>query len=682
MSLPLTFVKAILVSLAVVFFVVAPRVTLSPFGSTYYVSPQGSDTNDGSFEQPWKTLNKACAAVASGSTIIMRGGSYPDNYCHGTTPNIILKASTGEIPVITGNPTYGMFLNLSSGWIVDGITISDTAVSTSVQVSIQGAGTILRNSRLKNNAGDTMVRVLSSSSITIENCVFDTTGGDLVPTDTTSGFGAGDHIYVLGSHHVLIQGNQFSRAGHAAMDIINSGSGTSDPAFVASHDIVIRRNRIEQHWGGGIYISRGSYRTLVEENEIYYAGEGVTSYPKTGLQIAGESGIWRRNIIGWPSVSPMANTGITVAGYYYGGIIQNVRLNRVYNNVVYKAGWMPFILIQKDDSAATQNKFANNVFYYSRLAGIKNPYWPDGSTYLGFDTYHANVQWTDFPHENYFLGNDILHADASGDKPDNPRIIYHQSREVADLAYSLTQAEQQFPGFFVSNRAVNPQFVNADARDFRLASGSPMIDSGVSLARTTGAGNSNVIPMDDPYWFSDGFGVITGDVIRIGTATATITNVDLAGKKLTVDHAVTFESGAAVNLDYRGAGLDVGAIESGGGTTSPSPTPTPSASPTPSPIPSPSPTPVPTPTPCTMTVDNPVVPQWGNGKLVVTFAGITQPGNVSASATSGQVTVSPSSRLVSGTSMIAEFLLQAKKKSSSVIVTGPCGSKTVMVNVQ
>jgi len=110
--------------------------------------------------------------------------------------------------------------------------------------------------------------------------------------------------------------------------------------------------------------------------------------------------------------------------------------------------------------------------------------------------------------------------------------------------------------------------------------------------------------------------------------------------------------------------------------------PPPVSTPSPTPTPTPAPSPVPIPTPCTMTVDNPVAPQWGNGKMVVTFTGITQASNVNVVSTSGQVTVSPSSRLVNGTSMIAEFLLQAKKKSSSVIVTGPCGSKTVMVTVQ
>lgn len=114
----------------------------------------------------------------------------------------------------------------------------------------------------------------------------------------------------------------------------------------------------------------------------------------------------------------------------------------------------------------------------------------------------------------------------------------------------------------------------------------------------------------------------------------------------------------------------------------PSPTPTPVPSPTPLPTPTPTPSPTPSPVECVMTVSSPVIPAWSSGKLVVTFTSLTQAGSVSVTSTSGQVTVSPAKQPISPTSTIAEFLLQAKKKSSSVTVSGPCGSKTVMVTVQ
>lgn len=118
---------------------------------------------------------------------------------------------------------------------------------------------------------------------------------------------------------------------------------------------------------------------------------------------------------------------------------------------------------------------------------------------------------------------------------------------------------------------------------------------------------------------------------------------------------------------------------------SPVPTPVPSPSPSPTPVPSPSPTPTPAPTPitCTMTVNAPTLDQWSTGKLVVNLTGFPSPATLTATQTTGQVTVDwPTSRTITGTSVIAEFGLQSKKKSSAVTVAGPCGTQTINVTVR
>lgn len=168
------------------------------------------------------------------------------------------------------------------------------------------------------------------------------------------------------------------------------------------------------------------------------------------------------------------------------------------------------------------------------------------------------------------------------------------------------------------------------------------------------------------------------------------------------DYPSTLTIDSDFRTPYTGKGADIynlKAAQSGDIVTIPTSSPTPSVSPTPvatptpvaspspspSPIATPTPTPSPTPTPavCTMTVNSPAIPQWGSGKLVVNLSGFNSPATLSAASTSGQVWVSPpTTRPVTGTSTIVEFGLQAKKKSSSVIVNGPCGSQTVLVNVR
>ena len=48
----------------------------SSFGAVYFVSPSGSDQNDGSLEAPFATLGRAQSLVAAGDTVFFRAGSF------------------------------------------------------------------------------------------------------------------------------------------------------------------------------------------------------------------------------------------------------------------------------------------------------------------------------------------------------------------------------------------------------------------------------------------------------------------------------------------------------------------------------------------------------------------------------------------------------------------------------
>ena len=49
----------------------------SPFSlKSYYVSIEGNDSNDGSFDHPWKTLSKGLNSIKQNDTLYIRGGVY------------------------------------------------------------------------------------------------------------------------------------------------------------------------------------------------------------------------------------------------------------------------------------------------------------------------------------------------------------------------------------------------------------------------------------------------------------------------------------------------------------------------------------------------------------------------------------------------------------------------------
>jgi parallel beta-helix repeat protein len=48
-------------------------------GASFYVAPNGSDTNPGSLLQPWRTLGKAMTTLVAGQTAYLRAGTYEEN---------------------------------------------------------------------------------------------------------------------------------------------------------------------------------------------------------------------------------------------------------------------------------------------------------------------------------------------------------------------------------------------------------------------------------------------------------------------------------------------------------------------------------------------------------------------------------------------------------------------------
>jgi parallel beta-helix repeat protein len=538
----------------------------------YYVAPNGDDTAPGTLAQPWRSLAHAGNTVQAGDTVYVRAGTYTDDYFwpqnSGTAAQpITVRAHPGEAPVLTGAGYYGAFLYI--GWsgsqyfVIDGLRFENTTGENVIRLDSASHNTI-RNCQFRNHEGTT-INVNRSDRNVIERNTFDTAGDP-------SGAGSGDHIYVLGSDYNLIQGNYFTRAGHAAIDVIDYLSTET------SEYNVIRDNVIEQHWGGGIYVSRGSSRTLIERNTIRYAGVGVTTYPKTGLSLMADDNIVRFNVMANASAAPYADPGMTIEGFVFQGRTQNARRNRLYNNVVYGSGKEALFVTQRQNCVVSGNKFLNNIVYKNRVAG---PYeqWiePDGNYTVIFETYHANAdnKWAAFPNENFFHHNLMLHADANGDRPGEDPFIYYDQN---DWGHSLTWVDANFSTYFHHNIEQNPRFIDAAAGNFRLQADSPAIDAGDFLARTRAAGgNTATVPVDDAAFFADGSGLVEGDSVKVGTQPPVrIVAVDYATNTLTLAQPVSFAADETVSLAYSGTAPDMGAYEylPGGGDTIPPAAPT------------------------------------------------------------------------------------------------------------
>jgi len=92
-----------------------------PLGETAYlvpvdarwVSPDGDDAGPGTAEQPWRTLGHAVVTAPGGSTVVLRGGTYPETVEVPATRRLTLQAAPGEAVWMSGSDEV-------TGWVAEG----------------------------------------------------------------------------------------------------------------------------------------------------------------------------------------------------------------------------------------------------------------------------------------------------------------------------------------------------------------------------------------------------------------------------------------------------------------------------------------------------------------------------------------------------------------------------------
>lgn len=152
-------------------------------------------------------------------------------------------------------------------------------------------------------------------------------------------------------------------------------------------------------------------------------------------------------------------------------------------------------------------------------------------------------------HDNYFTNNNFYKLGVTN--------VYRFYNLNHTDAYSVDQINSSDPTHFLNNIQQDPQLDS----DFCPVAGSPCIDGGDYLTKTTSTGKGTIIPVRDPGCFTNGFGLITGDTISVGGKTAVVVSVDLTAKTLTLDRSITWRDGTFVTLPFNGSKPDIGALE-------------------------------------------------------------------------------------------------------------------------
>jgi putative IMPACT (imprinted ancient) family translation regulator len=495
--------------------ILALMMALVAHGSDYYIATTGDDDDPGTAAEPWATIAKANSTLTAGDTVYIKVGTYTDR---------IYPNNSGT----SGNPiTYKRYQN-------DSVTIDASETARLIGRSY----VIIDGFTLDAENGGCWVNLRGTSTYnTIQNCTMvhdgtatewagvylqDGASYNRILNNSLSSDSIGDLIYIKDdSNYNLIQGNTLTGGAHNSIDI--------QSAYGLVHHNVVRNNVIKNRWHTGLNVYSDTEYTIIEGNLIYgcgedhedntYGSEGDRSLAREfhpGLQHGAKYSIVRNNTF------VNNGTGIGLSRVGDGTADQ---YGRIYNNSFHQNY---FAVYSNSATCVRGVTLKNNSLVKSRLKELRIA----GTT--------ASI---------FYVNNNIF--DAPIDKG-------------ADTFVSVFEAEANAPTVWFDNLALDPKYVRPSGNDLRLRANSPLIDAGAFLTKASGSGtNSTSLVVDDARYFTDGYGIITGDTIQLEnqTQTATISAINYSTNTLTLSTALTWSDDQGVALAYSDDSPDVGADE-------------------------------------------------------------------------------------------------------------------------
>lgn len=452
----------------------------SAAGTEYYVATSGSDSNAGTSDAPWKTLQHAADVVPAGSTVYVRGGVYKQKLKitrsgSASQGSIVFTNYGTEIAIIDGT---GLLVSGNEGLIeladvnhvtVQGFEIRNftTASKNTVPVGIyvHGSGGFINLSNnkihdIKNTVTPTGKDRLGRDAHGI--AVY----GTKVPASIHDLTISGNELYnlVLGSSESLVlngnvdgfvvTNNLIHDNDNIGIDLIGFEGTAPNTAYDQARNGLVKGNRVynnsvqnnpsykrDDNSAGGIYVDGGK-DSIIEQNYSYNNDIGV--------EIASEhAGKATSNItVRSNAIYNNRLTGIAMGGYNEErGSTVNCKIvnNTLYKNDTFDDG-SGQLLVQYD---TRNNVIKNNMFVASSTDMlISNGYTKNSGNVVDYNLYFA----------------------PSGSSKAN--WIWKNKEYTGFSAYKSGTGNDTHSLF------ADPKFVNAANGDFHLQSSSPAIDAG------------------------------------------------------------------------------------------------------------------------------------------------------------------------------------------------------------
>lgn len=532
----------------------------------YYVSPTGDDGKAGtSVAEALKTIGRAAKMARAGDVVNVAPGTYvgrirPSASGTAESPITIRRHGDGEVVVTTSKETDGgkweerFALKLGKGnnyFVIEGLVFRDAEAW--IYIGDTAHHNTIKDCSFDGNRMYHGIYINSGSWNRIVGCKF------LAALPFPPGWDGtqkepplADYITIWrDSHYNLIEDCEFHAITHVAVAIMGH-----DPENTVTHTIIRNCTFHNPKWKCVSF--HAAEDTLVEGCRMY----GLAA---SFFQYQARRAIVRKNILHHYRAATGGNPSDYSGALWlrsvvneYGGV-DDARLGRIYNNTFYHCQKPMAYGPRKWALPVCENVLKNNIF-----VGGDYPLVLPKPFFANWTTQNAN----------YFTRNIIL-----GKKPGEKIIelvsvedrTKYTLKEIDGAGRKLCKRD-----VFVDNIESDPMLMveryrrrsailgpeSMKREHFAPAPGSPCIDAGADLTTTTAAGQGRVVPVADPLYFCDGWGMIDGDRVILGQAgVARVVKVNRIARTLTVDRDLTWQPGDAVNLAYSGQGPDIGAVE-------------------------------------------------------------------------------------------------------------------------
>lgn len=434
------------------FFLSISTITHS-LATDYYVSTDGSDSNNGtSVNTPFKNINYAVnfAALKGGDIVYIKGGTYYERVImnkSGTSDQsrILIKNYDNTIPVIDGTNIIWDY--------IDGV--SGLFEIRSRYVTLDGIKVI--NVVANADAAGILVRGPSTSFVTVIRCVTNNTR-----TSGIAVWGRTTGANYSGATDIRIESCDISGA-------VNNGYQEHLTIAQGVDRYVVCWNKVHDQTkpAKDINLPIGIDSKINVRNGKIYGNQVYNLYKSNGIYVdAWDSEAYNIEIYN-NIIHDVDFTGIPI-GAEEGGTAHDIK---VYNNLIYRAGHNGLVLSRENNTLGNNTTSTTyNVSFYN-------------NTVFGCGYYAAHVLNLNTP--NCSFKNNIFSQNGFS----NAITVYAENKNNVAVENNITDGVQNayLQGMEIklgaNNISRNPEFAYASGNNFRLQSTSPAINSGTNTLK-------------------------------------------------------------------------------------------------------------------------------------------------------------------------------------------------------